>query len=264
MTTNTTKIALVAFAAIAIIASSHVASMQTSENQAFAQQVIPPSREKTISVTGTATTSVDPDLLNIQFGVETQAKTATEAIDANNEAMNKVIDAIKRLGIAEDEIRTSSFNIYPVYDSITDPKTGVYVRSELTGYRVSNILLVKTEKLTIGGDIIDAAVQAGANRVDSVYFALSPEKQLAVQDELIGKAVLNAKSKAERALVPLGQKIIGVKLVSLSDFGYPPPPIYYDYARAEVAVGGKASAPIFQSEQDVTTTANVMFLIGEQ
>ncbi|MGI0011603.1 MAG: SIMPL domain-containing protein [Nitrosopumilaceae archaeon] len=264
MITNTTKIALVAFAAIAIIASSHVASMQTSENQAFAQQVIPPSREKTISVTGTVTTSVDPDLLNIQFGVETQAKTATEAIDANNEAMNKIIDAIKRLGIAEDEIRTSSFSIYPVYDSITDPKTGVYVRSELTGYRVSNILLVKTEKLAIGGDIIDAAVQAGANRVDSVYFTLSPEKQLAVQDELIGKAVLNAKSKAERALVPLGQKIIGVKLVSLSDFGYSPPPIYYDYARAEVAVGGKASAPIFQSEQDVTTTANVIFLIGEQ
>jgi len=263
MTTNTTKIALVAFAAIAIIASSAVANMQSSDNQAFAQQVIPPSREKTISVTGTATTSIDPDLLNIQFGVETQAKTASEAIDANNEAMNKVVDAIKSLGITDDEIHTSSFSIYPIYDSITDPKTGVYVRSELTGYRVSNILSVKTEKLTIGGDIIDAAVQAGANRVDSVYFSLSPEKQLAVQDDLIGKAVLNAKSKAEKALDPLGQKIIGVKLVSLSDFGYPPPPIYYESARADAGFSGKASAPIFQSEQDITTTANVIFLIGE-
>ena len=263
MTTNTTKIALVAIAALAIIASSHIAMMQTSENQAFAQQVIPPSREKTISVTGTATTSVDPDLLNIQFGVETQAKTASEAIDANNDAMNKVVDAIKRLGITDDEIRTSSFNIYPIYDSIVDPKTGVYVRSELTGYRVSNILSVKTEKLTIGGDIIDAAVQAGANRVDNVYFSLSPEKQLVVQDDLIGKAVLNAKSKAEKALDPLGQKIIGVKLVSLSDFGNPPPPIYYGYAQADGGIAGKASAPIFQSEQDITTTANVIFLIGE-
>ena len=263
MTTNTTKIALVAIAALAIIASSHIAMMQTSENQAFAQQVIPPSREKTISVTGTATTSVDPDLLNIQFGVETQAKTASEAIDANNDAMNKVVDAIKRLGITDDEIRTSSFNIYPIYDSIVDPKTGVYVRSELTGYRVSNILSVKTEKLTIGGDIIDAAVQAGANRVDNVYFSLSPEKQLVVQDDLIGKAVLNAKSKAKKALDPLGQKIIGVKLVSLSDFGNPPPPIYYGYAQADGGIAGKASAPIFQSEQDITTTANVIFLIGE-
>jgi len=83
MTTNRSKIMLVAIAVIAIIASSAVANMQTSENQAFAQQVIPPSREKTISVTGTASTSVDPNLLNIQFGVETQAKTASEAIDTN-------------------------------------------------------------------------------------------------------------------------------------------------------------------------------------
>ena len=264
MTTNTTKIALAALVAIAIIASSSVASMKTSENQAFAQQVIPPSREKTISVTGTATASVDPDLLNIQFGVETQAKTATDAIDTNNDAMNKVVDAIKGIGITKDEINTSGFNISPIYDSITDPKTGVYVRSELTGYKVSNILLVKTEKLTMGGDIIDAAVQSGANRVDSVYFALSPEKQLDIQDDLIGKAVLNAKSKAEKALDPLGQKIIGVKMVSLSDFGYPPPPIYYESARADMGGMAKASTPVFSSDQDVTTTANVIFLIGDQ
>ena len=264
MTTNTNKIILAAFVAIAIIASSSVVSMKTSENQAFAQQVIPPSREKTISVTGTATASVNPDLLNIQFGVETQAKTASEAIDANNVAMNQVVDAIKKLGIAEDEIRTSTFNIYPIYNSITDPKTGVYIGSNLTGYRVSNILSVKTEKLTIGGDVIDAAVQAGANRVDSIFFGLSPDKQLAVQDDLIGKAVMNAKSKAEKGLVPLGQKIIGVKLVSLSDFGYPPPPINYGYARADAGFETKASAPIFQSDQDVTTTANVIFLIGYQ
>lgn len=263
MTTNTNKIILAAFVAIAIIASSSVASMKTSENQAFAQQVIAPSREKTISVTGTATTSVDPDRLNIQFGVETQAKTASEAIDSNNEAMNQVVDAIKKLGITEDEIHTSTFNIYPIYDSITDPKTGVYVRSELTGYRVSNILSVTTEKLTIGGDVIDAAVQAGANRVDSISFALSSEKQLAVQDDLIGKAVMNAKSKAEKGLDPLGQKIIGVKLVSLSDFSYPPPPIPY-YSRADAGLEMKASAPIFQSDQDVITTANVIFLIGDK
>lgn len=258
MTKNKTTIALVAFAAIAIIASSAFANIQTSKPLAFAQEVNSTSNEKTISTTGTATKSVDPDLLNIQFGVETQAKNATGAIDANNQAMNQVVAAIKKIGITQDEISTSSFSIYPIYDSITDPKTGVYVGSNLTGYRVSNILLVKTEKLTMGGEIIDAAVQAGANRVDSVNFALSPEKQLTVQDELIENAVLNAKSKAEKALVPLGQKIIGVKMVSLSDYGYKYPPVYYDNYI------GKSSVPIFQSEQDVTTTANVVFLIGEQ
>ena len=255
---------LAAFAAVAIVVAALVASIQTSENQAFAQQVPVSSREKTISVTGTATTSADPNLLNIQFGVETEAKTAKEAISANTAAMTEVVDAIKRLGITEDELGTSSFNIYPVYNDITDPKTGVYVRSELTGYRVSNILSVKTEKQTMGGDIIDVAVEAGANRVNSVYFALSPEKQQTLQDNLIENAISNAKSKAEKALGPLGQKIIGVKMVNLSDFGYPPPPIYYQYASAELTPYGAKSTPIFPSDQDVTTTANVIFLIGDQ
>ena len=180
--------------------------------------------------------------------------------------MTEVVDAIKTIGIIDDEISTSSFTIYPIYNDINDPKTGIYVRSELVGYRVSNILTVETEKLTLGGTIIDAATDAGVNRVNSVYFTLSPEKQLSVQDELIGDAVLNAKSKAEKALVPLGQQIIGVKLVSLSDFGYPPPPIpyYQAYSRADTGGFAEKSTPIFSSDQDVTTTANVIFLIGEQ
>ena len=259
MTKNKTTIALVAFAAVSIIASSAFANIQTSKPLAFAQEVNATSNEKTIAVTGTATTSVDPDLLKIQFGVETQAKNATGAIDANNQAMNQVIDAIKKLGLAQDEISTSSFSIYPIYDPITDPKTGVYIGSNLTGYKVSNILLVTTKKLTMGGEIIDAAVQSGTNRVDSVYFALSPEKQATSQDQLIENAVLNAKSKAEKALVPLGYKIIGVKMVQVSDSGYQPPPVYYMDSYA-----GKSSTPIFQSEKDVTTSANVIFLIGEQ
>jgi uncharacterized protein YggE len=264
MTTTKHKIMLATITAIAIIATAHIANMQTSHNQAFAQQVIPPSREKTITVTGTATSSVDPDLLRIQFGVEVQTKTAKEAIDANTVAMNDVVNAIKKLGITDDELSTSSFNIFPVYDSITDPKTGVYVRTELVGYRVSNILTVETTKLSMAGGIIDAATEAGANRVDSVSFTLSPQKQLSVQDELIGTAVENAKAKAEKALSPLDQRIIGVKYVSLSDFGYPPPPMPYYSAYSKADAGEAMSTPIFSSDQDVTTTVNVVFLIGDQ
>ena len=264
MTTTKHKTMLATMAAIAIIATAHIADMQTSDNQAFAQQVIPPSREKTITVTGTATSSIDPDLLRIQFGVEVQSKTAKEAIDANAVAMNDIVNAVKKLGISEDELSTSSFNIFPVYDSITDPKTGVYVRSELVGYRVSNILTVETAKLSMAGNIIDAATQAGANRVDGVSFTLSPQKQLSVQDDLIGNAVENAKAKAEKALAPLDQKIIGVKYVSLSDFGYPPPPIPYYSAYSKADAGEAMSTPIFSSDQDVTTTVSVVFLIGDQ
>lgn len=259
--TNTQRQWLAALAATTIIVAVIVASVQISQNQVFAQQTLPQPNEKTITVTGSATTSADPDQVNIQFGVETEAITARAAMSANSELMNQVVEAIKKLGITEDELSTSGFNIYPVYKDITDPITGIYVRSELTGYRVSNMLTVETGKLTLVSSILDVAVEAGANRVNSVYFTLEPQTQSVVQNDLIEKAVQNAKLKAEKALAPLGHKIIGVKSVSLSDFGYPPPPIYYGYAGAE-AQFSKAT-PIFSSEQDVTTAVNVVFLIGE-
>ena len=261
--TNTQRQWLAALAATTIIVAVLVASVPASQTQVFAQQVPATSNEKTVSATGTATTSVNPDLLNINIGVETEAKTAKEAMNANSEAMAQIVAAIKKLGITEDELGTSGFNIYLVYKDITDPTTGIYLRSELSGFRVSNILHVKTTQLTLASSILDVAVEAGANRVDGVYFTLSPKTQLAVQNDLIEQAVLNAKSKAEKAIAPLGQKIIGVKMVSLSDFAYPPPPIYYGgYATAEVAYS--KAPPIFSSDQDVTTTVNVVFLIGDQ
>ena len=257
--TNTQRQWLAALAATTIIVAVLVASVPASQTQVFAQQVPATSNEKTVSATGTATTSVDPDLLNINFGVETEAKTAKEAMSVNSEAMAQIVVAIKKLGITEDELGTSGFSIYPVYKDITDPITGIYIRSELSGYRVSNILTVKTTQLTLASSILDVAVEAGANRVDSVSFILSPKTQLAVQNDLIEQAVLNAKSKAEKAIAPLGQKIIGVKMVSLSDFAYPPPIYYGGYALAEAK-----APPIFSSNQDVTTTVNIVFLIGEK
>ena len=250
MTKNKNMIVLTAIAAVAIITASLVVSVQTSEKQAFAQQV-PLYREKIITVTGIATTTASPDLLNIRFGVETEAKTAKEAINTNSASMTDVVDAVQKLGITKEELSTSSLSIYPVYSDVVDSKLGIH-KSELTGYRASNILAVKTQKLDLAGGIIDAATEAGANRVDSVTFSLSPSKQQTLQDELLDKAVLDAKSKAEKALFPLGQKIIGVKLVSLSEFGYPlPPPI--TYAGAEMAPAFK-STPVFSADQDVTTT----------
>ena len=232
-----------------------------ADNQATAQTTPFPSREKVISVTGTATTSVEPDLLIITFGVETQEKTAKQALEKNSQLMNSVVTSIQDVGISEDELSTSRFNIHPVYDSYRD-ESGRYTQ-ELIGYRVTNSISVETTNLDFAADIIDSAVGVGANRVDSVYFTLSPEKLLQIKDDLIGKAVLNAKSKAENALSPLNHQIIGVKAVTLSEFGMPPPMPLFDgrFAMAESAVA-RAPTPVFSSEQDVRTTASVIFLIG--
>jgi uncharacterized protein YggE len=264
MTTNRTKTMFATLAVIAIVSTVIVASMQTSQDKAYGQQVPISftSSERTITVTGTATTSVSPDIVILQFGVDTEAKTAQDAISANSQAMDSIVTAVTSLGITKDEISTASFSIYPVYNySVPEPYTGIQ-KTILTGYKASNTLFVKTSKLSLAGKIIDAAVGAGANRVDNVSFSLSPGMQQSAQNDLISKAVVDAKSKAEKALDPLGKKITGVKTVNLSNFNIPPPrPMYYAGAM-EPSVA--KDTQIFSSDQDVTTTADVIFLIGDQ
>ena len=263
--TNKTTIILAALVAIAIVSTTVFANMQTSDNKAYAQQepyYFQP-QQNTTSVTGTATASVSPDLVIIQLGVDTQAKTAQEAMSENAQAMNATITAIQHLGIASNETGTNSFTINPVYN-----QTGPYppyneYKNELVGYQVSNSLLIKTTKLNLAGKILDVAVGAGANRVDSVSFSLSPAKQQSVQNDLIGQAVLDAQSKAEKALAPLGQKIIGVKMVNLSSVNLPSPVPVYSMA-AMKAAPMMEQTPIVTSNQDITTTVDVIFLIGAQ
>lgn len=248
-------------AMIAVLVVSVTMGAISATPNATAQEVTPfPSREKVISVTGTATSSVEPDLANISFGVEIQEKTAKDALTANSELMSKVIDSIKQVGITDSEISTSQFNIYPVYDSYQEQGTGRYTQ-ELVGYRVSNIINVKTEKLDSVASIIDSAVSAGVNRVDSVFFSLSPEVYSKLKDDLLEKAILNAKSKAEKALSPLDYNIIGVKEISLSEFSMPYPMPMYDMAYGAMEKSS-VQTPIFSSDQDVSTSANVVFLIG--
>jgi len=255
------NIKFVAIITAVLVVSVTLASLINIDANAQEEMSIP-SREKTISVTGTATTKVEPDLLHIQFGVETQEKTANEALQKNSELMSSVIDAIKKTGITESELSTSSLNIYPVYDQHFDEIANVYTQ-KLIGYRVSNILSVDTKKLDSAASIIDNAVSAGVNRVDSVYFTLSQETHLKIKDELLGKAINNAKSKAEKALVPLDHSIIGVKSVSLAEFVIPyPMPMYSGGFAMYDETAKMAPTQVFTSEQDVTTTASVVFIIG--
>ena len=255
-----------AFAISAVLAAIMVVSagsVYLDGNAVSAQENTSSADERLISVTGIATTSVEPDLLVITFGVENQEPTAKEALDANSQTMNAIIRAIESTRITEDEISTSQFNIYPVYEGYEDPITKRW-KQELVGYEVTNTITVETTKLDIAADVIDRAVNAGANRVDNVSFTLSPEMHMELKDQLIEQAILNAKTKAENALAPLDYSITGVKAVSLSEFGSSPLPIPMYEAAFDGAFAAKSSVstPIFSSDRDVSTTANVVFTIG--
>ncbi|MBT3591430.1 MAG: SIMPL domain-containing protein [Candidatus Nitrosopelagicus sp.] len=218
--------------------------------------------EQTISVTGSATASSTPDTLIVILGVESEAKTASESLSQNSNSLNYVISSLTNSGISKDNIQTSNFRIYPLYDSIKD-SNGNY-QQILIGYRVSNILSIQTDNIDSAGNIIDVAVSSGANRVDNVSFQLSDEKLQKIGDDLIADAINDATQKAEKALLPLKQKIVGVKSVIVHDNMMP----YYDSPmRASFdgfAESSMKSAPIMSGEEEIRTDVSVVYYISQK
>jgi uncharacterized protein YggE len=237
----------VAFIVVGIVSYVALSNLPRVQAQTSEQ---PPS---TIVVSGFGSVLVAPDRLFVSFSVDTDALTAQEALRLNGEIMNQVIDALRALGITDKEIRTTYVTVYPQYYYPPDGK-GI---PQLLGYRASNSVTITTAALDKAGVIIDTAVEAGANRVDSIYFSVSDEAQRALRDQVLTKAVEDARSRAEKVLAPLNLRIVGVQSISLTEGGFPVPIIKGPYE-----AGADRPTPIFPGDQQVTAFVNIIFLIG--
>ena len=217
-----------------------------------------------ISTSGTATVKVDPDKFTVTVGVETNGTTAEEASSSNADLTAKVIAALKALGIAENATSTSSYSVFPVYSS-AEPINACrvmegypippecYVKQEITGYKASNSISVTLDANgdISAGEVIDTAIEGGANTVSGAYFFLSQQRQLEVQQGLIEDAIANARHRADIAAGAVGTEITGIKSINLNDVSFPP----FYYARAEEL----SSTQILPGQQEVTMTVNVVY-----
>ena len=88
--------------------------------------------KRLISVTGEYTLYVKPDVARVSFGVETDGKTAKEAQSTNSKLMNQVISKLASCGISKEDIQTSNFSLYPIYEM---PEDGRGTRAVLISYR---------------------------------------------------------------------------------------------------------------------------------
>ena len=111
---------------------------------------------RSITVTGSGAALSVPNRAAFSFGVTTQAKTASAALNGNNTEMRKVIDAIKRAGVAARDVQTSSVSLSPRYSQNGE---------DIVGYSASNTVNATIRSISRSGAVIDAAVGAGANQV---------------------------------------------------------------------------------------------------
>ncbi len=200
-------------------------------------QPAPPLPEARVIVIGDGSVSVAPDYARLSGGVTTRAKTVKEATDANSKSMSAVTAALLDLGIAQQDIRTSRFSIQPVY-APAQPQA----EPRLTGYSVSNQVIVTVRQLTKVGDVIDRMVAAGATDVGNVAFLVAdPSKAL---DQAREAAVADARRKAELYARASGLTLGGVAWIT-EDSSYAPP-----VPMAAMRAGAvKAAVPIAEGEE---------------
>lgn len=160
---------------------------------------VPPQR--TLNVSGTGTVTLTPDIAYINIGVHTESPTASEAVSNNNTQTQQVVDALRKAGMDAKDIRTTNFSIYP--NTQVDPQTNQKLG---TTYVVDNTVYVTVRKLDGLGDLLDAAVKAGANSVNSIQFDLADKTPAIKQarDAAVKDATTQAQELAAAAGVSLG------------------------------------------------------------
>ncbi|MBT4540000.1 SIMPL domain-containing protein [Candidatus Woesearchaeota archaeon] len=209
-----------------------------------------------ISVSGDAETEVMPDEVVIRLSVVTEGKEAESVQNENANKMNAVMEALKKVGIKEDEIETTGYNLYPwkEYD--------YNLRKQIDkGYRLSQTITLTTSDVDKTGEYLSVAVKNGINQVDNVNFQLSDELENQVKDALVAEATTNAKEKAKTLAENLEIKV--GKAISVSETNYNVPRYYaggFDET-AEMAVMSDSVSKLNAENVEVTLRINVDFAI---
>lgn len=205
-----------------------------------------------MSVEGRAETSVTPDLADVSAGVVSQAEDARLALSQNTEAMQKVMDGLKDMGIAEKDLQTSQFSVSPVY---SDPRSSSGSR-DITGYRVTNQVTARIRKIDDLGAVLDKLVTLGANQINNVSFSVSDPRE--VMDKLRKEAIADARAKADIYAEAANVTIVGVRSISEGGGGGGPQPVF---ARAMAMEA--SSVPVATGQQTLSMDVSLVYEIED-
>jgi uncharacterized protein len=202
-----------------------------------------------LDVVTTGEVSRVPDIARISAGVVTVAPTATAALAQNATQMASVRAALKRAGIADRDIQTSSINLYPDYRQDTQGNN-----PQIIGYRASNEVSVRFRDIAATGRILDALVAQGANQINGPM--LSIDKPEAALDEARTQALAAARARAELYARALGKRVGRILSISEAGANYAPQPVMMRQAARGNAADSTSVDP---GEQTVAISLSVSF-----
>lgn len=227
---------VLALAALALATSGRtgVATAQEPVNQGQLRNVI--------SAPGTGTASGTPDVALVELGVQTVDADIGAALEEANQTIDEVIAALGEAGIPAEDIQTVRFDVQTLQD--VSPQTGEPIGQPR--FQVTNIVRVRIADTDTVSDVLQAALEAGANQVFNLQFTLSDPDALAA--EARAAAVADARQSAEELAEALGVELGDVVIMTEQSFG--PQPLFA--AEAGLAQGDAAGPTIEQGQLTVT------------
>lgn len=204
----------------------------------------------TLSVTGSSTIQAEPDQVGIQVEMTAKHLQATSAKDEVSSIINQVLDAVRALGISDDEMATLSYTIQPEYEWIDDSRV-------FTGYRVTCLMKITVKEIGTAGVIIDSIVDHGGF-VTSIDFELSADQQDELKLLALEEAAHDAKLKADVVASALGH-IIGDVISITIDHDYQPLNIWR--STYSLDYGGQKNVPteILPGDASVSASVSIVF-----
>ena len=212
-----------------------------------------PATDRTIYVTGSGSVTGEPDIATLDLGVSVEQETVAEAREEAASAMTALIAALKANNVAEKDIKTENFSIYPQYDYTDNGRI-------LRGYRVNNTVRAKIRELATLSDVIDAAAAAGGNSIviNSIQFMIDDTTPLQTQARSL--AVKDAEAKAQ-TLAEASGVTLGEPITITESTYFEGPPIPFATAEAAFDDAARTATPIVAGELTVTVNVTVVYEI---
>jgi hypothetical protein len=189
-------------------------------------------------------------MAELGIAIETFAPTAAAAASENANQTQKVVEALKSKLGDKGKVTTSGYALFPQYSERPAPD-----KPRVLGFRAQNSINVETGALELAGPIIDAAIAAGANRVDSLSFRLKDDSS--ARNEAIGIAAKDAVSQAQALASALGLRL---KRIMQASTGGEPRPVPVRFAAATRMMAA-APTPIEPGSVTISATASVTYEI---
>lgn len=205
-------------------------------------------------VSGTAELKVEPDIAYITLSVLSEGKTAKEAQELNAVEAKKVVDALKNLGV---QVETSGYTLYPKYEWNYEKQ-----KNEDNGYSLNNELKITIKDVTTVGNVIDIAIENGANKVNYIQFSISDERLEGLRTTVVRNATQIATKKAQNLADSAGVKLDKITSISENSYSYPMYAKNYAYAEA-ASMDTRSATPIEPEKVEIQATVSISYDIEQ-